>query len=182
MSKPPWLLPAPSGAAPATEAGKDELTIRGDGSHLDLPAGACHTAPASRLDDRADRWRKPVREESPGSTETRCRVTPGEGDLRESATEIEPPRCAGVRVKRWCKRPPRDRQRDRHGKPHREQDRIGMTWAKARPVSGLVVRVGCTRRPATGVPDEWSSGGKPLTEPGLQTDWLFSCLLHLPRI
>src|SRR6185437_12874474 len=30
-------------------------------------------------------------EESPGSTETRCRVTPGEGDLRESATESKPP-------------------------------------------------------------------------------------------
>ncbi len=31
------------------------------------------------------------REESPGSMEIRCRVTPGEGDLRDSATEIEPP-------------------------------------------------------------------------------------------
>ena len=30
-------------------------------------------------------------EESPGSTETRCQVTPGEGNLRESATEIKPP-------------------------------------------------------------------------------------------
>ncbi len=30
-------------------------------------------------------------EESPGSMETRCRVTPGEGDLRESATESSPP-------------------------------------------------------------------------------------------
>eukprot|EP00465_Bigelowiella_longifila_P003887 CAMPEP_0185262034 /NCGR_PEP_ID=MMETSP1359-20130426/10288_1 /TAXON_ID=552665 /ORGANISM="Bigelowiella longifila, Strain CCMP242" /LENGTH=43 /DNA_ID= /DNA_START= /DNA_END= /DNA_ORIENTATION= len=30
-------------------------------------------------------------EESPGSTEARCRVTPGEGDLRESATESKPP-------------------------------------------------------------------------------------------
>ena len=31
------------------------------------------------------------REESPGSTETRCRVTPGGGDPRESATESKPP-------------------------------------------------------------------------------------------
>jgi len=31
-------------------------------------------------------------EESPGSTKPRCRVTPGEGDLRESATESKPPR------------------------------------------------------------------------------------------
>ena len=30
-------------------------------------------------------------EESPGSTETRCRVTPGGGDPRESATESSPP-------------------------------------------------------------------------------------------
>ena len=35
-----------------------------------------------------------------------------------------------VRVKGWGKSPPRDRQRKRHGKPHREQDRIGMTWRK----------------------------------------------------
>ena len=31
------------------------------------------------------------REESPGSMETRCRVTPGGGDPRESATESSPP-------------------------------------------------------------------------------------------
>ncbi len=30
-------------------------------------------------------------------------------------------------MKRWGKSPPRDRQRKRHGKPHREQDRIGTT-------------------------------------------------------
>src|SRR3546814_3863007 len=30
-------------------------------------------------------------EESPGSTETGCRVTPGGGDPRESATESKPP-------------------------------------------------------------------------------------------
>ena len=30
-------------------------------------------------------------EESPGSMETECRVIPGEGDLRESATENKPP-------------------------------------------------------------------------------------------
>ena len=32
-----------------------------------------------------------AREESPGSTEIRCRVTPGGGDPRESATESRPP-------------------------------------------------------------------------------------------
>lgn len=34
---------------------------------------------------------KAVSEESPGSTEKRCRVTPGGGDPRESATESKPP-------------------------------------------------------------------------------------------
>ena len=33
-------------------------------------------------------------EESPGSTETRCRVTPGGGDPRDSATESIPPACS----------------------------------------------------------------------------------------
>ena len=33
--------------------------------------------------------------------------------------------AAAVRVKGWGKSPPRDRQRKRHGKPHREQNRIG---------------------------------------------------------
>ncbi len=64
----------------------------------------------------------------------------------------------GVRVKGWGKSPPRTWRQGRHGKPHREQDRIGMTRRRAsafRPVSGPVVRVGCERRRASGVPDEW---------------------------
>src|SRR5690606_10148789 len=67
-----------------------------------------------------------------------------------------------VRVKGWGKSPPRSQQWERHGKPHREQDRIGATRAKALPVSRLVARVGRERRSVTGVPDEWSSrGGSP---------------------
>ena len=103
-------------------------------------------------------------EESPGSMETRCRVTPGGGDPRESATENSPPsgmpdivRCPGVRVKGCGKSAPRGRQRSRLGKPHREQDQVGTTARKNRPVSRPVVRVGRARRLATGVPDEWSS-------------------------
>ena len=42
----------------------------------------------SGLDGRVHRCRKAVREESPGSIGQRCRVTPGEGDFKESATEI----------------------------------------------------------------------------------------------
>ena len=104
-------------------------------------------------------------EESPGSMERRCRITSGGGDPRDSATESRPPQTgssdlAGVRVKGCGKSAPRTRQRGRHGKPHREQDRIGA----ARPIpergrAGLlsrpVARVGRSRRSATTVPEEW---------------------------
>lgn len=82
----------------------------------------------------------------------------------------------GVRVKRWGKSPPRTRQRGRHGKPHREQDRIGA--ARARKSSSLFR----TSRP--GWLREASGNGRPRrmaatwgqprhTEPGLQADWHF---------
>ena len=69
------------------------------------------------------------REESPGSLEARCRITSGGGDPRDSATESKPP-CEAfgrrrVRVKGCGKSAPRSWQQERHGKPHREQDRIG---------------------------------------------------------
>ena len=122
---------------------------------LDRPPRQCHLRPVSRPDGRSGKGRKAVGEESPGSTETRCRLTAGGGDPRESATESKPPGKAfalrRVRVKGWGKSPPRDRQRDRHGKPHREQNRIGTAWGdEPRQVSRPAVRVGCTRRPATG--------------------------------
>ncbi|CDX50720.1 conserved hypothetical protein [Mesorhizobium plurifarium] len=45
---------------------------------------------------RARESRKAAGEESPGSMETRCRLTAGGGDPRESATESKPPRhCRG---------------------------------------------------------------------------------------
>jgi hypothetical protein len=144
-------------------------------------------------DGRMAALRDSRREESPGSTEARCRVTPGGGDPRESATEktppSPPPAFAGraARVK-WCgKSAPRRRQRRRQGKPHREQDQVG---AAGRAVQGrgcrarlrAAARVGCWRRPATDALEEWPSpprcaipgqsgtrqGG---TEPGLQTVW-----------
>ncbi len=157
-------------------------------------------------------------EESPGSTERRCRSTTGEGDLRESATEkiplscghrkhpmsgfdtgVGPPaavfqsnigniRCSaerrrppsggsrGVRVKRWGKSPPRTRQRGRHGKPHREQDRIGAARASAQSFPdqspGLVARGVRQRASQT---NGRHVGREPRhTEPGLQADWRFS--------
>src|SRR5579871_5511084 len=90
-------------------------------------------------------------EESPGSTETRCRITSGGGDTRESATENRPPAFRRVRVKRCGKSAPRGRQRTRHGKPHREQDQIGTAYTCFR----VAVRVGRARRPVTDVPEEW---------------------------
>jgi hypothetical protein len=106
-------------------------------------------------------------EESPGSTETRCRLTAGGGDPRESATENKPPASARLRarVKRCGKSAPRFRQRRRQGKPHREQDRIGAAGGTSRrePLGVTqgcfrpVARVGRVRRAAMRVPEEWSS-------------------------
>src|SRR4051812_40863108 len=120
---------------------------------------------------------RPRGEESPGSTETRCRLTTGGGDPRESATENRPPvQLAGqARVKRWGKSPPRERQRKRHGKPHREQDQIGAARrATGKRCFRAAARVGRARRSVTGVPEEWPSIARPGslgragTEPGLQ--------------
>src|SRR5712671_2561815 len=80
---------------------------------------------------------RPTGEESPGSIDIRCRITSGGGNPRDSATENEPPAFAlrgfgVVRVKRCGKSAPRVRRRKRHGKPHREQDRIGTATRDAR--------------------------------------------------
>ena len=56
-----------------------------------LPTIFTACAPASWPDGRCGKGRKAAVEESPGSMETRCRVTPGGGDPRESATESKPP-------------------------------------------------------------------------------------------
>lgn len=79
-----------------------------------------------------------AREESPDSTRQRCRVTPGQGNLTDSATENRPPFFGRVRVKRWGKSPPRRWQQGRHGKPHWEQCQIG-------PPRGLVPATGYRR-------------------------------------
>lgn len=86
---------------------------------------------------------------------------------------------AAARVKGWGKSPPRDWQQERHGKPHREQDRIGAVRRETfegcfRPTA----RVGCVRRMATCVQDEWPPRSRAArreghTEPGLQASWHF---------
>ena len=142
-----------------------------------------HDPPASRLGGRSRKCRKAAREESPGSTEKRCRITSGGGDPRDSATENRPPRPPaherrhrrGVRVKRWGKSPPRDGQPDRQGKPHREQCRIGIArGASPRRAACAPADPGWQLDPAG---NGWTRGmvihgrtrkGQPRTKPGLQ--------------
>ena len=89
---------------------------------------------------------------------------------RTASPTLPSPACGGgsrrgrVRVKRCGKSAPRVRQRTRHGKPHREQDRIGtatrVVRCKAITPQGdvrLAVRVGCSRQRANVVPEEWPS-------------------------
>ena len=90
--------------------------------------------------------RKVAGEESPGSMDKRCRITSGGREPRDSATENRPPRRLAedaARVKRCGKSAPRQRQRRRHGKPHREQDRIGTARGfsrSSRQTSGSMSR------------------------------------------
>jgi hypothetical protein len=112
-------------------------------------------------------------EESPGSMEARCRITSGGGDPRDSATESKPPTGPetdrGARVKGCGKSAPRSWQQGRHGKPHREQDRIGAARERETAASRLsdqppgLVAGGASR----GVPQ--MNGHRPSrgTEPGL---------------
>jgi len=125
-------------------------------------------------------------EESPGSRDQRWRLTAAGGDPRESATESKPPAGQPVqaRVKRCGKSAPRVRQRKRHGKPHREQNRIGAARmdgqpahpARSSPPPGLVAR-GMGAIPA---PEEWPSRRQLQTEPGLQAGWQFHGPRHAP--
>lgn len=72
----------------------------------------------------------------------RCRSTTGGGNPRESATESRPPSRQDfgpgltARVKGCGKSAPRPRQRGRHGKPHREQGRIGAAGGVTRKRDG----------------------------------------------
>ncbi len=127
-------------------------------------------------------------EESPGSRDQRWRLTAAGGDPRESATENRPPEraTAKARVKRCGKSAPRVRQRRRHGKPHREQDRIGAARmlgrkpghpARSSPPPGLVARGTEQSAPQR----NGRRGGATLqTEPGLQAGWQLSSRLRVP--
>ena len=122
-------------------------------------------------------------EESPDSMKQGCRVTPGGGNPRESATEKRLPWCrvrpgtAMVMVKRWGKSPPRTGQPGRYGKPHPEQCRIGALRGKVVP-DGKETATGTLQPKGPG----WQldrpgnrcgrgmviQGGNPGTESGLQ--------------
>ncbi len=87
-----------------------------------------------------------------------------QGKCHRERTASPPRKGGGARVKRCGKSAPRVRQRNRHGKPHREQDRIGTaTWAVRESDNArgsgvrLAVRVGCSRQCANIVPEEWPS-------------------------
>jgi len=140
----------------------------------------------SRLDGRSGNHRKVAGEESPGSMDIRCRITTGGREPRESATESRPPRPrpgqggSAVRVKGCGKSAPRRRQRGRHGKPHREQDRIGtarsLLLRKPEEVSGSMSGSGRPGR-LLEAPGNWRPRGMAVTravraarptEPGLQ--------------
>ena len=62
---------------------------------VDAGRSTPHGYGVSRPDGRSRKRRKAAEEESPGSIDMRCRITPGGGDPRESATENEPPASAG---------------------------------------------------------------------------------------
>jgi antitoxin (DNA-binding transcriptional repressor) of toxin-antitoxin stability system len=84
-----------------------------------------------------------------------------------------------ARVKRCGKSAPRLRRRRRHGKPHREQDRIGAARVLGATLASSAIlaaaRVGCSRHGAIRAPEEWPSRRDPLqTEPGLQAGWQIS--------
>jgi len=122
-------------------------------------------------------------EESPGSTEQRCRVTPGGSRerLRDSATERIPPGFGRVRSKGCGKSAPRSWRQGRHGKPHRVQDRIGAAHGPVparRP--GWLLEAEGNLRPRGMVAAPLTLGS---TEPGLQALWhIFRLARASPRV
>ena len=70
------------------------LNLEGRAISVAFFATNAFIATASRPGGRTRDSRKAAGEESPGSMETRCRITSGGGDPRESATESKPPAFA----------------------------------------------------------------------------------------
>ena len=99
-----------------------------------------------------------------------ARAEQSDGKRRREETTQPARRCrrGWEKVKRWGKSPPGGWQQTPHGKPHREQCRIGGSRASAQGRFSPDPRVGSTRPLVTTVPDEWSSIRSRRTESGLQ--------------
>ena len=139
-------------------------------SHLDTLARHAHL-PESQTAGRplAARGFPTLLEESPGSTEMRCRLTAGGGDPRDSATENKPPvqgpqfpagkgetvrqeRTAPLATGAAGQTPPGAR-------PNRGGRRANPAQAGRVPQGHFrpAARVGRVRRAVRRVPEEWSS-------------------------
>ena len=112
---------------------------------------------------------------------------PGQPEGKRHRKQTAPP--CGARVKRWGKSPPRDGQPDRHGKPHREQCRIGIARGGTGP-GKLGYRPQAASWPggpgwqleasrATACREEWSSKGAPVTPPGQNPAYRPSAHIYL---
>ena len=151
-------------------------------ANLTPPEPAPTPIPVSRPDGRPGYARKGAGEESPGSMDERCRITSGGAALHGDASGKVPQKTdrlgrvvywLKVRVKRWGKSPPRlsAMTAARQTPPGAKPNRNGVSGANALGPSGPVIRVGCLRRRATGVPEEWPSrlpSEASHTKPGLQ--------------
>ena len=97
----------------------------GDGAWPGVKISPAPSGPRDRPERSGRKVRTPLR--------AACRVTPGRGNAKESATENRPPSGLSgdrtVRVKRCGKSAPPRRQRRGHGKPHAEQGQIGKRRA-----------------------------------------------------
>jgi len=134
-------------------------------------------------------------EESPGSTEARCRLTAGGGDPRESATENKPPAPAAPQGNAIAGKGETVRQERTaplatgaagQTPPGARPNRGGRHGAKA-PMQGCfspVARVGRARRAAMRVPEEWPSR-RPARgvgqNPAYRPSGTFSCRIELTR-
>src|SRR5262249_9782981 len=130
---------------------------------------------AARAD--AERW---AREESPGSMDMRCRITSGGRKPRESATENRPPpspqgesgKGETVRQERTASAATSAARQTPLGATRKRGGAAPSARAGGRDgCPDPPVGVGCGRRRATGVEEEWPSraGASPRpTDPGLQ--------------
>ena len=138
--------------------------------HLDADGANPHGFGVSRPDGRSRMGRKALGRGKSGlhrhtvPDNFRRGQPQGQCHRKRTARRSSEGKRSGARVKRCGKSAPRVRQRIRHGKPHREQDRIGTATRRSsrkrkrrKSDVRLVVRVGCSRQRGNVVPEEWPS-------------------------